>query len=377
MTLDYGQIFPQMPRQVTLADITVRDGLQHEERFISTKAKCYYLEQLVFAGLRNLEITNLGNTYLMPQFRDGKELLAYVRGERFLKKCQKRGINPQDITWTAITIREKAVDAAIELKKQGLGPDRLLMMVSTEEQHHYINSGTTLPEYWKEAERCIQKAHDAGMTMCGTVSTIWGGPILGKTKLEDAFSFTKRWLDIGADTIEHADHDGSASAPDVYRYFAEVLERFPDPKVHIAHFHETKRLGSANVLAALQAGISHFEATLGGIGGMPANFVDDCPCGIGEYYFEDPREVGLICLEDTLIQLDEMGISHGLDVERILALGRQMEKTLGRRLRSGAVIHGRTAKNGHPQFARAELPLRKQQLGEASNQMFPREETVD
>jgi hydroxymethylglutaryl-CoA lyase len=236
MAYDYFQIFPRMPRQVTLADITVRDGLQHEERFISTKAKIYYLEQLVFAGLRHLEVTNLGNSYLMPQFADGQEILTYLRGERFAKKCQKRGINPQDIAWTAITIREKAVDAAIELKKQGIGPDRLLMMVSTEEQHHYINSGTTLPEYWQEAERCIKKAHDAGMTMCGTVSTIWGGPILGKTKLADAYAFTKRWLDIGADSIEHADHDGSASAQGVFQYFSEILDRFPDPKIHIAHW---------------------------------------------------------------------------------------------------------------------------------------------
>ncbi len=72
------------------------------------------------------------------------------------------------------------------------------MMVSTEEQHHFANSGTTLPDYWKEAERCIQKCRDAGMKMCGTVSTIWGSPIAGATELKDAVEFTKRWLEIGA-----------------------------------------------------------------------------------------------------------------------------------------------------------------------------------
>jgi hydroxymethylglutaryl-CoA lyase len=84
--------------------------------------------------------------------------------------------------------------------------------------------------------------------------------------LKDAVEFTKRWLEIGAADIEHADHDGSASAPQVYRYFSMILDEIPDTRVHIAHFHETKRVASASMLAALQAGITHFEATLGGMG---------------------------------------------------------------------------------------------------------------
>jgi hydroxymethylglutaryl-CoA lyase len=132
------------------------------------------------------------------------------------------------VVTTAVTIRESGVDRAVELAQQGVGPDRLLMMVSTEEEHHFANSGCTLPEYWRECERSIRKAHDAGMTMCGTVSTIWGSPIGGATKLEDALDFTRRWLAIGADDIEHADHDGSASAPEVYRYFAMTLDALPD-----------------------------------------------------------------------------------------------------------------------------------------------------
>jgi hypothetical protein len=191
--------------------------------------------------------------------------------------AQRRGINPyDDIELTAITIREGAVDRAIPERKGGrAGP--LLMMVSTEEEHHFANSGTTLPDYWNEAQRCIKKCHDAGMKMCGTVSTIWGSPIGGATELKDAVEFTKRWLEIGADDIEHADHDGSASAPEVYRYFSMILDEIPDTRLHIAHFHETKRVAAASVLAALQAGITHFEATLGGMGGQPANFLDDCP----------------------------------------------------------------------------------------------------
>ncbi len=369
---DFWKIFPRMPKKVTVGDITIRDGFQHEEKFISTAAKMFYLEELIFAGCRYIEVTNLGSTYLMPQFKDAEDLFVYLRGERFRKKCAKRKINYDDICLTAITIRESAVNKALELKEKGVGPDRLLMMVSTEEEHHYANSGTTLPEYWKEAERCIKKCNDAGMKMCGTVSTIWGSPIGGATDMRDAVEFSKRWLEIGAHDIEHADHDGSASSPDVYRYFSMILDAMPDPDLHIAHFHETKRVASASVLAALQAGITNFEATLGGLGGQPANFLDDCPTkGTGEYYYEDPRYVGLITLEDTLVQIDEMGIEHGYDIDRILWLGRQMEKTAGRRLRSEAVINGRTLKEGHMQFARPGLKKLKEKLNEAPGQKIP------
>ena len=369
---DYWKIFPRMPKKVTIGDITVRDGFQHLEKFISTQAKITYLEELIFAGCRNIEVTNLGNPKSMPQFSDAEALLAHLRSNDFVSRAAKKGIRMEDVVLTAITIREPAVDRAIELKKRGVGPDRVLMMVSTEEQHHFANSGTTLPNYWKEAERCIQKCSDAGIKMCGTVSTIWGSPIGGATDLADAVKFTQYWLSIGASDIEHADHDGSASAAQVYRYFSMILDAIPDTSLHIAHFHETKRVASASILAALQAGICHFEATLGGLGGQPANFLDDRPIkGTGDYYYDDPRYVGLVCLEDTLVQIDEMGIEHGYDVDRILWLGKQLEKTVGARLRSEAVINGRTLKEGHMHYARPGLAKLKEKMGEKPGQSFP------
>jgi hydroxymethylglutaryl-CoA lyase len=175
-------------------------------------------------------------------------------------------------------------------------------MVSTDPEHHFANFGTTQTQYRREAERCIKKATDAGIKMVGTVSTIWGSPISGATKLEDAVEFTKRWFSIGAYDIERADQDGSANAMDVYRYFSMVLDAMPNPEAHLCHLHETKRIASQAVLAALQAGVTRFRATFGGLGGQPANFLDDCPIrGTGEYYYDDPRYVGQVCLEDLQV----------------------------------------------------------------------------
>jgi hydroxymethylglutaryl-CoA lyase len=166
--------FPSYPKKVQFGDITIRDGFQHEEKIISTEAKVFYAEELILAGIRYIEATNYGNPNRLPQFRDADEVLKRIRGSRKLKDA---GVDMGNIVLTAVTIREKAVDRAIAARNSGWGPDRVLMMVSTDEHHHFVNSGCTLLEYWKEAERCIRKVKDAGMKFCGTVSTIWGSPI--------------------------------------------------------------------------------------------------------------------------------------------------------------------------------------------------------
>jgi hydroxymethylglutaryl-CoA lyase len=305
----------------------------------------------------------------MPQFKDGEELLKQLRGS---KKLSRAGINWNEVTLTVVTIRERSVERAIQARKEGWGPDRILMMVSTDEEHHFANSGTTLPDYWAEAKRCIEKAKEVGIKMCGTVSTIWGSPISGPTPLQEAVEFTKRWLEIGAADIEHADHDGSAPPNQVYKYFSMVLDEIPDKSLHLAHFHVTRGWGTANVLAALQAGIEKFEGTVGGIGGQPANFLDRVPvAGTGEYYYLDPNVVGLVCMEDMLVMMDEMGIDTGIDVDRLLRLGKLMERTIGRRLRSEAIMNGRIPKAARPEFKRKGLSELKKKMGEAPGQKFP------
>lgn len=327
------------PKKVSLADISVRDGFQHEEHFIPTKAKLWCLEELILCGFKRIEVTNLGNPAGMPQFSDADELF------RRLYASKKVADLLPEVELTAVTIREKAVDRAIALKKEGNGPDRILQMVSTSPSHMYKNSGLDHKEYWKMTEESIKKAHDAGIKVNGTISTIWGCPIEGPTEMKKAIEFTRRYLDLGADDIEHADHDGSAPPNKVYEYFSRVLDAIPDPRLHIAHFHVTRGWGTANVLAALQAGIVNFEGALGGLGGQPANFVDGCPVsGTGEYYYADPNLAGLVSTEDIAVMMDEMGIDLGLDIDRLLHMGATFEKIVGRQCRSQSVHSGRIPK---------------------------------
>ncbi|NCC72577.1 MAG: pyruvate carboxyltransferase [Sphingobacteriia bacterium] len=328
------------PKKVVIGDITVRDGFQHEEIFIPTEAKLWMLEQLILAGFKHLEVTNLGNPKGMPQFKDADELFRMIRNSKRVKHL----IN--DVVLTAITIRERSIERAIIAKQEGYGPDRILLMVSTSESHQIKNSGINLAEYWKMSEVWVKKALDAGLKVNGTVSTIWGCPIEGPTEMSKAIEFTKRWFDIGASDVEHADHDGSASPDRVYKYFSMLLDEVDNPHKQIAHFHTTRGWGLANVLAALQAGMTNFESSMGGIGGQPANFVDRVPvAGTGDYYYKDPSLAGLVSTEDMVVMMDEMGIETGLDVDKILEIGNVLERIVGRRLRSESIKSGRIPKS--------------------------------
>lgn len=328
------------PKSVVIGDITVRDGYQHEEKFIPTEAKLWMLEQLLLAGFKHLEVTNFGNPRGMPQFSDADQLFKKIRSSKKVAHLI------DDACLTAVTIRERSVERAIQAKLEGYGPDRILLMVSTSESHHFKNSGLTLNDYWKMAETYIKKAHDAGIKVNGTVSTIWGCPIEGPTDLNKAIEYTKRWFDVGADDVEHADHDGSASPDRVYRYYAMLQEKIGNTSKQIVHLHTTRGWGLANVLAALQAGMTHYESTMGGIGGQPANFVDGIPvAGTGSYYYKDPNLVGLVSTEDMAVMMDEMGIQTNLDIDKILEIGTMNERIVGRRLRSESIKNGRIPKS--------------------------------
>ena len=328
------------PKKVSLGDITVRDGFQHEEILIPTAAKLWLSEQLILAGFRKIEVTNFGNPKGMPQFADADDLMKGLHNSKKVKDFLS------DIEVTAVTIRERSIERAIQAKKEGWGPDRILLMVSTSESHQKKNSGLNLADYWKMSEEYIKKATDAGIKVNGTVSTIWGCPIEGPTEMSKAVEFTKRWLDIGASDVEHADHDGSASPDRVYKYFSMILDTIPDTSKHIVHLHTTRGWGLANILAALQAGMTHYESSMGGIGGQPANFVSGVPVsGTGTYYYKEPNLAGLVSTEDMAVMMDEMGIDTGIDLDKVLAIGNMVEKILGRRLRSEAIKSGRIPKS--------------------------------
>ncbi len=318
-----------LPTSVEVGDITVRDGLQALEHYFPVEDKVRLAEELVLAGLEHIEVTNFGHPKYLPQFKDAEELLDRLfNSERVGSKLRANGGN----VWvTVVTINERAVNRALEYKtKRGFGPDYLLQMVSTDPVHHKTNSGMELDDYWKMTERCIRMAAEQNVGMCGTVSTIWGSPMQGSrvTDLKKGVEFSKIYLDMGAAYIEQADHDGSADPQRSYEYFSMILDpeymgKWADPKYHLAHFHTSRGMGLANVMATLMTGIRRFESTLSGIGGQPANMHDGVLIrGTGQYYHKEHLLSGLVGTEDLVVMLEAMGVKTGIDIARLLGVGR-------------------------------------------------------
>ena len=124
--------------------------------------------------------------------------------------------------------------------------------------------------------------------------------------MEKAYEFCDRCFDIGFDEIEHSDPDGIADPAKVFEYFSTVLEKYPDTSAHSFHVHDIRGMGLTAYYAAMEAGVTMFDCSMGGIGGQVANIVDNVPVkGIGDYYF-DTRRTGLVetceCLECGIVQ---------------------------------------------------------------------------
>lgn len=321
----------KLPSKINIHDSTLRDGLQREESYIPVPAKLYLIDKLIEAGIKHIEVTNLANPKNLPQFRDADEIIKSLP-------------NVEGVEFTAVTLNQRAAERAAKLKSEGANLHRILLNTSTSEAHHKVNSGRTHEEAWKINEDVIKIGHSAGLKVCGTVTTIFGCPFIGKTDKEVAYDFVARYLDMGADDIEHADHDGEATPDQAYEYFTHIMEKYPNPDLHIFHIHDSRGMGLACYYAAMCAGIQNFESTLGGIGGQPANIMDRVPIpGTGEYY-NTARRPGLVCTEDLAGMLDGMNLQGDLDVDKIFALGRMTEKIVGRQLWSFANSAGRLPK---------------------------------
>ena len=320
-----------LPERVHIGDITVRDGLQALEHYYPVELKVKLAEDLILAGFKDLEVTNFGHPKFLPQFKDCEELLDRLFNSERVGHLLKQ--NGGDVEIHVITINEKACDRAIAYKEKrgGIGPDFLLQMVSTDEAHHRVNSGMSIDDYFKMSERCIKKTHEAGMKMCGTVSTIFGSPMEGTrvTDLTTAVEFSKNYLELGADYIEEADHDGSADPQRVHEYVSmildpEIMGKWSDPKYHLIHFHTSRGMGLANYLAALQAGATYFESTVGSQGGQPANSMEGLFIGgTGGYYHKEHLMSGLVSTEDFVVMCESMGIKTGIDIPKLLDIGRR------------------------------------------------------
>ncbi|WP_294661977.1 hydroxymethylglutaryl-CoA lyase [uncultured Fusobacterium sp.] len=313
----------ELPKKINIIDITMRDGLQNEEKFLPLEGKLHIAEKLIDAGVKKIEVGSMSHVKYVPQFRDIDDLM---------RALPKR----DDVEYTVLALNKKAVERVVKLLEEGIKIDRVLTgQLATSEAYAKKNMNRTHEELFLEAEKNVKLLHDAGIKkVVGNIGTIFGCPIQGEVPIEKAYEFADRMFQIGFDEIEHSDPDGKATPKDILEYFSVVLEKYPDPSKHSFHIHDIRGTGIAGYYAAMMAGIINFDCTIGGIGGQVANFMDGLPIkGTGEYYFES-RRTGLVSIEDFTTMVNEMGIETGIDHKKLYKLGLELEKMLGRELHS-------------------------------------------
>lgn len=312
-----------LPKKVTVMDVTIRDGFQHEEMFVPTDAKLWIANKLIDAGFTSFEVGTFSHVKYVPQFKDI---------EAVLKGLPKN----ENVEYTVLALNTKACERVVQALEDGAQINRVLCgQLATSEAYAKNNMNRTHEELFAEAEKNVKFLHDHGVKkVFANIGTIFGCPYLGEMPLSKAYEFADRIFDIGFDEIEHSDPDGIADPAITFEYFSHVLEKYPDKSKHSYHVHDIRGMGLASYYAAMEAGVEMFDVAMGGIGGQVANIVDHVPVkGIGDYYF-DTRRTGLVETCDFVTMVNRMGIETGIDEKKCYKIATMVERILGRELHS-------------------------------------------
>lgn len=301
---------------VIFSECFCRDGLQHEPAVLPVEAKVAMLNRIADCGFRRIEITSFAHPKYIPQFADAEAVLAAVRprpGVLFKATCP----NP------AAVRRAQAARAA------GRGPEEISFLVSASEGHTQRNLRRSREEQWANvAEMAALAGRD--FTLVGSISVAFDCPFDGPVSPDRVLEDARRFVSLGVTRVSIGDTIGSATPPRVRALVALLRDALPKA-TFIAHFHDSRGTGVSNCVAALEAGLRHFDTALGGTGGHPSGIA------YGEGF------TGNVCTEDLATLFAAMGVDTRLDLDRLRAAGREAERLLGRPLYSRAIRVGETA----------------------------------
>lgn len=329
-----------IPREITMLELLLRDGLQHAPKVINTEAKIWYADQLVKAGYKHIEVTNFGHPALLAQTRDAEEVLERVHKLKVVQE-EKPHLKCYGMT-------RKAFERAADMAQKGYPPSSVAFTISAEDLHGRRNSGRTRKEYLAEIPGLIKIAQENGFDIDMAIACTYGSPIAGPVPIENTIELIEWGLDHGIRNFTPCDTTGESNPRCSYEYMSTLVDHFgkfdDQIKFRISHFHECRGQSLANTLAAIMAGARIIETSLGMGGGQPAFMVDGVPGkGSGPLY-TNSWEVGNCPTEDCLVMLDEMGIETGIDIDLLLQLGRVFEWTMERSLPVWTTKAGRPIK---------------------------------
>ena len=284
----------QYAEKITLCEVGPRDGLQTEAKLLTAEEKTELIEQMIGAGFKVIEVGSFVSPKAVPQMANTDEV--------FLALGQREGVQLR-----ALIANERGVDRAV-----ACGCRKVKLNVSASKAHNLANLNRTPQESVAGFKACVEKAEANGIEVSGSISMAFGSPWDREIPVEDVKDIVRAYLAVGVTEISLSDASGMAYPSQVYEICTEMKREFPEVTWWL-HFHNTRGLGVANILAGLQAGVTRFDTSFAGVGGCP--FV--------------PGAAGNVSTEDVVHMCDEMNIETGIDLDRAMGISRRVVELVG------------------------------------------------
>ncbi len=290
-----------LPTTVKIVEVAARDGLQNEKHFVDTAIKIELINRLSAAGFQNIEAASFVSPKWVPQMADGTQVMAGI--ER----------RPQTI-YSALTPNLRGFEAALAAKA-----DEVVIFGAASESFSQKNINCSIAESIARFAPVAQAALDAGVRLRASISCALGCPYDGETAIETVLDVVKRMQDLGVQEFDIADTIGVGTPLKTARLMEAVATLVPMEQI-AGHFHDTYGQALANILAALQVGVSIFHSSVAGLGG--------CPYAKGA--------TGNVATEDVVYMLHGMGIHTGLDLSQLVDTGAWISAQIGKPTNSRA-----------------------------------------
>ena len=285
-------------------DVVTRDGFQIEPNFIPTEDKVKLINGLSECGFAKIEVTSFTSPKAIPMLRDAEEVMGKIK-------------RVPGVEYTVLVPNLRGAERAFESRA-----DEFNLVMSTSETHNLANLRMTREKSFAGLAEVIRYV-DGRTPINVSLSTCFGCPMEGNVPQQVVEEFAKRFADLGVRGLTICDTTGMANPIQVQQMSEALQKQFPAMQLTM-HFHNTRGMGLANVLAAVQSGITRFDGSLGGLGG--------CPYA--------PGASGNISSEDAIHMLDAMGYDTGMDIPKLLVLARELPEIVGH------IVPGQVAKAG-------------------------------
>jgi len=314
----------RLPERVTLCEVGTRDGFQIEPEFIPTEQKIEVVDLLTDAGLPRIEVTSFVSPKAVPQLRDAEAVMAGIR--------RRPGTR-----YAALVPNDKGASRAVDA-----GVTVIHTVLSASESHNLANVNMSIAESLVKLRATMEVAHRAHVAVYSGISCSFGCPFetdVPVARLEDV---VKALVDMGARGIGLADTTGMANPVQVGRVLDHLVPHFPGIEWTL-HTHDTRAMAIPNILAAMERGVTCFDASIGGLGG--------CPFA--------PGASGNVCSEDLIHCLHAMGVETGVDLDALIETSKRVQAIVGRGLPGQLVKAGKWDRRYPlPDGVRERIPAR-------------------